>query len=54
MFTVVPKLSNLSVVQPLDNIVFSEGDIRILLVNIDPNKSPEPDGIRPRVLKECA
>ena len=34
--------------------MFSEEDIRVLLVNIDCNKSPGPDGIHPRVLKECA
>ena len=59
MFTVedvnsVPKLINLPVIQPLDNVVFSDEDIRVLLVNIDPNKSSGPDGIHPRVLKECA
>ena len=52
--TNVPDLVNLPVIQPLDNIVFSEEDIRVLLVNIDSNKSPGPDRIHPRVLKECA
>ena len=38
--TNVPDLVILPVIQPLDNIVFSEEDIRVLLVNIDSNKSP--------------
>ena len=38
----------------LNKIVFNEEDVTKLLREVNPNKSPGPDNIHPRVLKECA
>ena len=37
----------------LSNITFTVSDIAELLTNLNCNKSPGPDNIHPRVLKEC-
>ena len=38
----------------LKSMSFSEDDVRKLLLEINPNKSPGPDKIHPKVLKECS
>ena len=43
-----------SVKETLSNIEFTEFDILKLLQNLNSSKSPGPDSIHPRILKECA
>lgn len=50
----LPDAEMRNVQKSLDDIEFSESDIMKLLTMIDTSKSPGPDQIHPRVLKECA
>jgi len=45
---------NLKIREVLDDFVFTEADVLSLLRKLDVTKSPGPDNIHPRVLKECA
>jgi len=49
-----PSALNLKTTEALDNIVFTEADVLSLLRKLNVRKSPGPDNIHPRVLKECA
>ena len=40
--------------KPLINVTFTHSDVLEQLLNLKPDKSPGPDLIHPRVLKECA
>ena len=52
--THMPDKLDVSASQFLDNVNFSQNDILQLLLKINACKSPGPDNIHPRVLKECA
>ena len=52
--TSLPTQLEVTVNQRLDSVEFSQSDVLQLLKKLDANKSPGPDGIHPRVLKECA
>ena len=45
---------NLKIREVLDDFVFTEADVLSLLRKLNVTKSPGPDNIHPRVLKECA
>ena len=49
----MPKFC-VDVKETLSDINFTEFDVVKLLQNVKPNKSPGPDDIHPRILKECA
>ena len=46
-FCVSPK-------ETLGNIEFTESDVLKLLQNLNSSKSPGPDNVHPRILKECS
>ena len=50
----VPAVDVRNPVSFLSSIVISEDDVRKVLKNLQPDKSPGPDNIHPRILKECA
>ena len=52
--TSLPTQLEVTVNQKLDSVDFSQSEVLQLLKKLDANKSPGPDGIHPRVLKECA
>jgi len=52
--THMPDKLDVSASQFLENVNFSQDDILQLLLKINACKSPGPDNIHPRVLKECA
>ena len=47
-------ISQLQVVTPLNDVKFNEKDIVELLAGLHINKSPGPDGLHSRVLKETS
>jgi hypothetical protein len=49
----IPSLETLECVSPLSDIVFSEQEVTKVLSDLKPTKSSGPDGLHPRVLKEC-
>ena len=49
-----PSALNLKTTEALDDIVFTEADVLSLFRKLNVTKSPGPDNIHPRVLKECA
>lgn len=50
----IPNSVKKNVHKGLEDISFSESDVMQLLMKINIGKSPVPDQIHPRVLKECA
>jgi hypothetical protein len=50
----MPEGLKVTVQQYLNDIQFSEQEILQLLLKVNVNKSPGPDNIHPRVMKECA
>jgi len=52
--THIPNLPPKTVHSILHDICFTESDIQDLLLKLNCNKSPGPDKIYPRILKECA
>jgi len=52
--TALPTVPNKPVKQLLTDISFTSEDVLKLLQGLKPDKSPGPDMIHPRVLKECA
>jgi hypothetical protein len=50
----VPDISSIGAAQQLSSIDITEDEVQVLLRKIQPDKSPGPDNIHPRVLKECA
>lgn len=50
----IPELEKRRCQRELDNIVITESSVRDVLMKLHTDKSPGPDGIHPRVLKECA
>ena len=50
----MPSVSLKSGIQSLHDITFTVSDIEKLLLKLNCNKSPGPDNIHPRILKECA
>ena len=50
----LPQLPNKGVKQQLTDVSFTCEDVLKLLQDLKPDKSPGPDMIHPRVLKECA
>ena len=50
----IPLMSDKLVNQPVVDISFTYDDVLKLLLNLKSDKSPGPDSIHPRVLKECA
>ena len=38
----------------LDDIAITESDVYDVLVSLNPNKTPDPDNLHPRLLKNCA
>ena len=49
-----PPTGSTSSPETLETLEFTVTDIQKLLANCDPGGSPGPDGIHPRILKECA
>ena len=52
--TQMPQKLDIPITQFLENVVFSQDDVLQLLMKVNICKSPGPDNIQPRVLKECA
>jgi len=50
----MPSVSTKPMLQSLCDITFTVSDIEKLLLKLNCNKSPGPDNIHPRILKECA
>ena len=50
----VPAVEARDPLSQLSKIVISEEKVRKVLKNLRPDKSPGPDNIHPRILKECA
>jgi hypothetical protein len=50
----MPEGIKVTVQQYLNDIQFSEQEILQLLLKVNVNKSPGPDNIHPRIMKECA
>ena len=50
----IPEPPEHQVLQQLKTINFKKDKIRKKLEDLNPNKSPGPDGISPRILKEMA
>jgi len=49
-----PDLPAKARLSELTDITFTPSDVQKLLQNLNSNKSPGPDNIQPRILKECA
>ena len=50
----LPEIDDFHYDQPLSSIDISQDIVYNKLTNLKPDKSPGPDGIHPRVLKEAA
>ena len=50
----VPTAPHINIMHPFQDYVFSEKQVQELLQKLDPNKSPGPDKIHPKLLKELA
>jgi hypothetical protein len=50
----VPVLDGPDIQSHLDNVFFTQADVMKKLKTLNPGKSPGPDGLHPRVLKELA
>ena len=50
----VPGISSNGAVQQLSSIDITEDEVLALLRKLQPDKSPGPDNIHPKVLRECA
>jgi hypothetical protein len=51
---IVPTLDNERIINPITEVMFSPEIVKKKLEDLKPNKSPGPDGLHPRVLKELA
>ena len=59
VFTIEPKegiliLNHKNITFKCEDIKIKEKEVLDLLINVNPNKSPGPDGIHPKALKELA
>jgi Reverse transcriptase (RNA-dependent DNA polymerase)/Endonuclease-reverse transcriptase len=50
----IPKLEDNENIKELRNIEIEDDEVYELLRRLQPEKSPGPDGVHPRVLRECA
>ena len=50
----VPRLSNRTIESDLLDVKFTCSHVEKILLGLHVDKSPEPDTIHPRVMKECA
>ena len=48
----IPQLEECQIQYPFTESKFEESEVRKLLLGINPNKSPGPDGLHPKALKE--
>lgn len=48
----IPQLEACQIQYPFTESKFEESEVRKLLLGINPNKSPGPDGLHPKALKE--
>jgi hypothetical protein len=50
----IPSMMSKNITAILERVEIDQNDIRDLLRKLQADKSPGPDGIHPRILKECA
>lgn len=50
----IPVMHQLRTTQPLVEIDIEEDEVLQLLMNLKTDKSPGPDNVHPKVLRECA
>ena len=50
--TVIPKLKNKTFQEPLSNIIIKPDEVEKVLAKLKGDKTPGPDNIHPRLLKE--